>query len=69
MVARGHRAVMAYLIQRDDCDRLSIAADIDPGYDDGLTRALASGVEAVVYSCRLTPEEIAVEKAVPLARP
>lgn len=69
MVAQGHRAVMAYLIQRDDCDRLSIAADIDPGYDDGLTRALAGGVEAVAYSCRLTPEEIAVEKAVPLARP
>ncbi len=69
MVAQGHRAIMVYLIQRDDCDHLSIAADIDPNYDEGLTRALESGVEAVAYSCKLTPEAITVENAVPLARP
>lgn len=69
MVAQGHRAIMVYLIQRDDCDHLSIAADIDPNYDEGLTRALESGVEAVAYSCKLTPEAIIVENAVPLARP
>ena len=69
MVAQGHRAIMVYLIQRDDCDHLSIAADIDPNYDEGLTQALESGVEAVAYSCKLTPEAITVENAVPLARP
>lgn len=69
MVAQGHRAIMVYLIQRDDCDHLSIAADIDPNYDEGLTRALESGVEAVAYSCKLTPEAITVENAVPLVRP
>ena len=69
MVTQGHRAIMVYLIQRDDCDHLSIAADIDPNYDEGLTRALESGVEAVAYSCKLTPEAITVENAVPLARP
>ena len=69
MVAQGHRAIMVYLIQRDDCDHLSIAADIDPNYDEELTRALESGVEAVAYSCKLTPEAITVENAVPLARP
>ncbi|MCY4498397.1 MAG: DNA/RNA nuclease SfsA [Rhodospirillaceae bacterium] len=69
MVAQGHRAIMVYLIQRGDCDHLSIAADIDPNYDEGLTRALESGVEAVAYSCKLTPEAITVENAVPLARP
>ena len=69
MVAQGHRAIMVYLIQRDDGDHLSIAADIDPNYDEGLTLALESGVEAVAYSCKLTPEAITVENAVPLARP
>ncbi len=69
MVAQGHRAIMVYLIQRGDCDHLSIAADIDPNYDEGLTRALESGVEAVAYSCKLTLEAITVENAVPLARP
>ena len=69
MVAAGHRAVMVYLIQRDDCDHLSIAADIDPKYDEGLTEAQASGVEAIAYSCKLSPNEIVVERAVPMVRP
>lgn len=69
MVAEGHRAVMVYLIQRDDCDHLSIAADIDPNYDEGLTTALANGVEAIAYSCKLSPESITVERAVPIVRP
>ena len=69
MVAEGHRAVMVYLIQRDDCDHLSIAGDIDPNYDAGLTAAMASGVEAIAYSCKLTQKAITVVKAVPLVRP
>ena len=69
MVAEGHRAMMVYLIQRGDCDHLSIAGDIDPTYAEGLTQALANGVEAIAYSCKLTPKTISVAQAVPLIRP
>lgn len=69
MVAEGHRAVMVYLIQRDDCEQLSIAGDIDPKYDEGLAQALTSGVEAIAYSCKLSPDAIVVARAVPLVRP
>ncbi len=66
MVEAGHRAVMMFLIQRADATRLSIAADIDPAYAAALTRALDRGVEALAYACAITPEEIRVEKAIPL---
>ncbi len=62
MVAAGHRAVMVYLVQRDDADVFRIAADIDPAYAAALQQARAAGVEALVYACRVTPEEIVVHR-------
>jgi sugar fermentation stimulation protein A len=68
MVAQGHRAVMVYLIQRADAETFSIAGDLDPGYAEAFKLATAAGVEALAYRCRLTPEEIAVDKAVRILR-
>ncbi|MBT9292176.1 DNA/RNA nuclease SfsA [Prosthecodimorpha staleyi] len=66
-VAEGHRAMMVYLIQRPDADSFALAADIDPTYARAFDRAAARGVEAVAYACRITPEEIVVERKVPMA--
>lgn len=63
----GARAVMLYLVQRGDCDRLAIAADIDPVYDRTLRAAMARGVEALCYSCTVGPETIEVDRRLPLA--
>lgn len=65
MVAAGSRAVMLYLVQREDCNVFSIAADIDPAYADALAQALKQGVEAICYACRLTQTEISLDR--PLA--
>lgn len=62
MVADGHRAVMVYLIQREDCDAFAPADDIDPDYGSTLRDVLGRGVEALAYRCRLTPQEIRVDK-------
>ncbi len=53
MVAEGHRAVMVYLVQRSDCARFRLAADLDPGYAAAFARARAAGVEAVCYGTRI----------------
>lgn len=66
MVAAGHRAVMVYLVQRADCDRFAIAADIDPTYAKGLARAMAAGVEAICYACRISTAAIEVADPLPL---
>ncbi len=65
-VTQGHRALMLFLIQRGDVDRFSLASDIDPTYARAFERALAGGVEAAAYACSVTPEEIRLERAVPI---
>jgi sugar fermentation stimulation protein A len=68
MVRTGNRAVMLFLIQRADAMKLALARDIDPVYGEAFDAARAIGVEAIAYRCRLSREEIVVEKRVPVAR-
>lgn len=65
MVANGHRAVMLFLIQRQDAENFAIAGDIDPAYLNAYRLARNAGVEMLAYRCRVTPEEITLD--VPVA--
>ncbi len=60
MAAQGHRAVMLYLVQRTDCGRFQLAADIDPAYAAAFASARAAGVERLVLGTRITPQGIEV---------
>ena len=64
IAATGARAVMLYIIQRNDCSHFSFAADIDPVYAATAAHAFSHGVEALAYGCTVTPEGITVEKQV-----
>jgi len=64
MVAEGHRAVMVYLVQRDDCGSFNLARDIDPEYGEAYDKAVKAGVEILGYTCQITPEEIVVTRRV-----
>ena len=66
MVAAGHRAVMLYIVQRADCCRFAIAADIDPAYAAALQQAMQAGVEAICYSCRIDIAGISVAEPLPV---
>lgn len=58
MVMLGHRAVMFYLVQRNDTKNMMIARDIDAAYGDALDRARKLGVEVVAFNCKITPKAI-----------
>ncbi len=60
MVQQGHRAVMFYVVQRDDCQKFTIAADKDPAYAQAFAKARQAGVEVIVYDCTLTPQKIEI---------
>lgn len=66
-VAAGDRAVMVYLVQRTDCDRFSLAADIDPEYAEAFAAARAAGVEALCYTCAIALTGLSLDRALPLA--
>jgi sugar fermentation stimulation protein A len=68
MVRAGHRAVMVFLIQRGDARRLAFARDIDATYGAAFDLAVAAGVEAIALRCKMSPEEIVVDKPVPIVR-
>jgi sugar fermentation stimulation protein A len=68
IVARqGSRAVLFFLVQRDDCERVAAAADIDPAYAAALGEAQTAGVEILCYKCNLSPTGIALDARLPLA--
>jgi len=66
MVQNGHRAVMVFLVQRSDCEYLSLAKDIDPAYAKAMDIAKAQGVEVIAYWCKVSPQEIMLTDALPL---
>ncbi len=66
MVRDGHRAVMVYLIQRSDATKLTLARDVDRTYGEAFDAARKIGVEAIALRCKITPEEIRVDKPVPI---
>jgi sugar fermentation stimulation protein A len=66
MARAGFRSVMLYVVQRTDCRRFAIAADIDPVYGAALKRAMAAGVEAISYSCAVAETGIGVAEQMPL---
>jgi sugar fermentation stimulation protein A len=51
----GQRAVLLFLVQRNDCAEVVIAADIDPTYAAAMTQARARGVEIRAFSCQISP--------------
>ena len=60
----GYRAVMLYLIQRGDCDRLRICGDLDPVYSAAFQRAMQRGVEAYAIKCNVSSREIIANQMV-----
>jgi sugar fermentation stimulation protein A len=62
----GERAVMFYLVQREDCDHFRIAGDIDPAYAAALTDARGRGVETLCYTCAMSLEGLSLGAALPL---
>jgi sugar fermentation stimulation protein A len=57
MKKKGYRAVIFYLVNRDDCTFMSIAENIDSAYAQGLKDAIKGGVEAIAYSVKNTITE------------
>ena len=67
VVASGARAAVLYVVQREDCNRFSIARDIDPTYAAASDAALAAGVEVHCRFCRVRPDSVALAETLRFA--
>jgi len=65
MVRQGHRAVMLYLVQRTDSARFQLASDIDPAYARAFDAAQSLGVERLIYTTQISPDEITIGAPIP----
>jgi sugar fermentation stimulation protein A len=64
MVRQGHRAVQLFIIQRNDCDVLAPADDLDPAYAQALRDASAAGVEVLAWACEITLEGVEIVREI-----
>jgi len=69
MVAKGHRAVMLYLVQRTDCTAVTLAADLDPGYARAFDEAAQVGVEVICLGTEISPNAIEIGAPLPFQMP
>lgn len=69
VVTQGHRAVMLYLMQRTDCNRFTLAGDIDPVYAAAFDQARAAGVEVLCYGTRIDAKGVAIAGPLPVDPP
>ena len=62
--AKGYDVYLMFVIQRDDCDRFSIAKDIDPKYADLLSDAIKKKLNILCYDCKFSPKGIKLNKQI-----
>jgi sugar fermentation stimulation protein A len=57
---------MLYLVQRTDCTRLRMAADLDPAYASAFDAARTAGVEMLCHTCVIDRESVTLGRALPV---
>jgi sugar fermentation stimulation protein A len=62
----GARAVLLFVVQRGDCERVEPADDIDPDYGAALRAAVRGGVEVLAVRARVVPTGIHYECPLPV---
>jgi sugar fermentation stimulation protein A len=65
-VASGHRARAVFIVQRGDAVEMAPHREADELFGEALDRAVALGVEALAYRCRVTPREITITGSIPV---
>ena len=63
-VLQGDRAVVLFVVQREDCNTFSACADLDPAFAAGLEGAADAGVEVLVYTCAISTGHILINQRI-----
>ena len=61
-IKKGYKSYLIYLVQVQNMENFKIASDIDNEYYKNYTKAKKAGVNFLAYRCKITPEEIYIDK-------
>ena len=61
---KGYKSYILYLVQRESCDSFKIAGDIDKDYEIAFKKAKINGIRILCYNCKLSDEEIILNKQI-----
>lgn len=65
-VAAGERGVLIFCAQHTGVRFATLADEIHPEYGDAVRTAAAEGVEVYAFGCRVEPDEIRIDSALPV---
>jgi sugar fermentation stimulation protein A len=68
-VRRGMKAMVVFVIQREDGEAFAPNAGIDPGFVSAFRRARAEGVRACAFTCRVERNGITPYREIPILFP
>ena len=61
---KGFDVYLAFVIQREDCKKFKIAADIDPNYKKLLTDALKNNLKVICFDCKFLSKGIIINNKI-----
>ena len=61
---KGFDVYLAFVIQREDCKKFKIAADIDPNYKKLLTDALKNNLKVICFDCKFLSKGIVINNKI-----
>ena len=61
---QGYNIYLLFVIQRDDCNKLKIAKDIDPKYCELLTKAVKKNLNILCYDCKFSTKGIKLNRKI-----
>ena len=59
---QGYKIYLVFIIQRNDCDKIEIAKDIDPDYNNLLIKAVKKKLNVLCYDCKFSTKGIKLIK-------
>ena len=61
---KGYAVYLMFIIQREDCDQLNIAKDIDRKYSETLNKAVKKNLKILCYDCKFYTKGIKLNKKI-----
>ena len=65
-VQEGKRAAVVFVVQREDALVFAPNDEADPAFDQTLREAARAGVEVYAYLCRVSRDEVVLDRPMPV---